>query len=60
MVEFGPKIKARAVTAGGESGDPAALHFGDQIERYAEGALRDVYFYPEDLVGHIEREYRPD
>jgi len=59
MVEFGPKIRARAVTAGGESGDPGALHFSDQIERYAEGALRDVYFYPEDLVGHIERRYRP-
>jgi acyl-homoserine-lactone acylase len=27
-------------------------------ERHASGDLRDVYFYPEDLEGHVEREYR--
>jgi acyl-homoserine-lactone acylase len=58
-VEFGPRVKAWAVTAGGESGDPASKHFKDQAERYAAGALRPVYFYPEDLNGHVERVYRP-
>ncbi|MEB0259973.1 penicillin acylase family protein, partial [Undibacterium sp. 5I1] len=43
----------------GESGDPASPHFNDQAERYAAGALRPVYFYPDDLAGHIERRYRP-
>ena len=52
-VEFGPRVRARAVTAGGESGDPASPHFGDQIGRYAAGNLRPVYFWPEDQAGHI-------
>ncbi|WP_404366795.1 penicillin acylase family protein [Sphingomonas sp. MMS24-J45] len=59
VVEFGPKLRAWAVTAGGESGDPASPHFRDQAERYAGGALRPVYFYPADLAGHVERRYRP-
>ncbi len=58
-VEFGPRVKARAVSAGGESGDPASKHFGDQVERYAAGNLRPVYFYPDELAGHIQRSYRP-
>src|SRR3954465_7901415 len=37
VVEFGPRVKAMAVTAGGQSGDPKSPHFADQITRYAEG-----------------------
>ena len=59
VVEFGDKVRARAVTAGGESGDPASRHFGDQAQRYAAGDLREVYFYPDQLKGHTERTYRP-
>jgi acyl-homoserine-lactone acylase len=59
VVEFGDSVKARAVTAGGESGDPKSKHFNDQAERYATGNLRDVYFYPAQLKGHVERQYTP-
>jgi acyl-homoserine-lactone acylase len=59
VVEFGPRVRAVAVTAGGESGNPASPHFNDQAVRYASGALRPVYFYPEDLTGHTKRQYRP-
>lgn len=59
VVEFGEKVRARAISAGGESGDPASRHFNDQAQRYAAGDLREVYFYPEQLVGHTERTYRP-
>jgi acyl-homoserine-lactone acylase len=59
VVEFGDKVRARAVTAGGESGDPRSPHFNDQAERYATGNLRDVYFYPEELLPHTQRTYRP-
>jgi acyl-homoserine-lactone acylase len=59
VVEFGERVRAHAVTAGGESGDPSSKHFNDQAVRYAAGALRPVYFYPEDLLGHIERRYHP-
>jgi acyl-homoserine-lactone acylase len=59
VVEFGPRVRAQAVTAGGESGHPGSPHFNDQAERYAKGDLREVYFYPEQLEGHTERVYRP-
>jgi len=59
VVEFGEKVRAVAVTAGGESGDPTSLHFNDQAQLYADGNLRPVYYYPEDLEGHIERVYKP-
>ncbi len=53
VVEFGPRVRARAVTVGGLSSDPASQHFNDQAQRYAEGNLRAVYFYPEDLTGKV-------
>jgi len=59
VVEFGDSVHARAVTAGGESGDPQSKHFNDQAKRYATGNLRDVYFYPTQLKGHTERVYKP-
>jgi acyl-homoserine lactone acylase PvdQ len=59
VVEFGEKVRARAVTAGGESGHPSSRHFDDEAVRYSIGDLRDVYFYRSDLKGHTEREYHP-
>ena len=59
VVEFGDSVRARAVTAGGESGDPASRHFNDEALRYSTGNLREVYFYPSQLAGHTEREYHP-
>jgi acyl-homoserine lactone acylase PvdQ len=59
VVEFGDSVRAKAVTAGGESGSPRSPHFNDQAERYASGNLRDVYFYRSQLAGHTEREYHP-
>lgn len=59
VVEFGDSVRAIAITAGGESGDPRSPHFNDQAARYAAGELRPVYFYPSQLTGHTERTYRP-
>jgi acyl-homoserine-lactone acylase len=59
VVEFGPRVHAVAVTAGGESGHPGSPHFDDEAGRYASGGLRKVYFWPEDLQGHTERTYHP-
>jgi acyl-homoserine-lactone acylase len=60
VVEFGKdSVRARAVTAGGESGNPKSKHFNDQAERYATGELREVWFYPGQVKAHVEREYRP-
>ena len=59
IVEFGPRVRAWAVSAGGESGDPRSRHFNDQAGRYAASDLRPIYFHPDELAGHIERTYRP-
>ncbi len=59
IVEFGPRVRAWSVTAGGASGRAASPHFKDQAERYAAGALKPVYFWPDELAGHVARRYRP-
>ena len=59
IVELGDRVSARAITMGGESGDPKSPHFNDEAARYADGSLREVYFYPAQLVHHTEREYHP-
>jgi acyl-homoserine-lactone acylase len=59
VVEFGDSVRARAITAGGESGHPSSPHFNDQALRYTKGQLREVYFYPNQLRGHVERRYHP-
>ena len=59
VVEFGKTVHARAVTAGGESGDKSSPHFNDEAKRYSTGNLREVYFFPSQLKGHTERSYHP-
>jgi acyl-homoserine-lactone acylase len=59
VVEFGAEVRARAVTAGGESGNPASPHFNDEAQRYSTGDLREVYFYKSQLQGHTAKEYHP-
>jgi acyl-homoserine lactone acylase PvdQ len=59
VVEFGPRVRAKAVTAGGESGNPSSPHFNDESQRYSTGDLRQVYFYRSELQGHTERTYHP-
>ena len=58
-VEFGKKIKAKSVLAGGNSGDPSSPHFWDQAQMYAEGKFKDVLFYKEDVEKNVERRYKP-
>lgn len=58
-VEFGPRIKARSILAGGQSGDPASPHFNDQAAMYARGEFKDVLFYKADIEKHLERRYHP-
>lgn len=58
-VEFGSPVRAKAILAGGESGDPASRHFTDQAPLYARGQFRDVLFTPADVSAHAERRYHP-
>jgi acyl-homoserine-lactone acylase len=59
VVEFGERLRAVAVTAGGLSNDPTSPHFDDQVERYAAGDLREVRFYREDVEAAARERYRP-
>ena len=58
-VEFGKKIKAKSLLAGGESGDVHSKHFFDQGEMYANGIFKDVLYYKEDVLKHAEKTYHP-
>lgn len=58
-VEFGKKIKAKSLLAGGNSGDPSSKHFTDQLEMYTKGRFKDVLFYKEDVLKNAERTYHP-
>jgi len=59
VVEFGDRVRALAVTAGGESGDPASPHFNDQAELYSSGTLRPVHYYPEEIDANAQETYNP-
>ncbi len=59
VVEFGKRVQARSLLAGGESGDPNSKHFFDQGLMYSKGQFKDVLFYKEDVMKHIERSYHP-
>jgi acyl-homoserine-lactone acylase len=58
-VEFGTKVKAKSLLAGGNSGDPKSKHFNDQAEMYRKGQFKDVLFYKEDVEKNAERTYHP-
>ena len=58
-VEFGKKIKAKSLLAGGESGDRNSKHFFDEGLMYSKGEFKDVLFYKEDVLKHAERTYHP-
>ena len=59
VVEFGDKIKAKSLLAGGNSGNPQSKHFNDQAEMYRKGQFKDVLFYKEDVLKNAERTYHP-
>ena len=58
-VEFGKKIKARSIVTGGQSFDPSSKHFTDQAQMYIDGNFKEVLFYREDVMKHVERKYHP-
>ncbi len=59
VVEFGEKVKAKSVLAGGVSGDPASPHFTDQAEMYSKGKFKDVLFYKSDIEANALQTYHP-
>ena len=59
VVEFGEKVRAKSLLAGGQSGDPKSRHFDDQVELYAEGLFKEVPYYREDVLKRAIVTYQP-
>jgi len=59
VVEFGEKVRAKSLLAGGQSGDPKSRHFDDQVELYAEGLFKEVPYYREDVLKRSIVTYQP-
>ena len=59
VVEFGERLKAKSLLAGGQSGDPENTHFDDQIDAYRNANFKEVSFYDEDVMKAAERIYHP-
>lgn len=59
VVEFGERVKAKSLLAGGQSGDPASPHFYDQAQRYVDRNFKDVPFYRDDVERRAVRSYSP-
>lgn len=58
-VEFGDKVRAKTLLAGGQSSDPRSPHFLDQALPYAQGRFKDAAYYREDVERRQQRRYRP-
>lgn len=59
VVEFGDKVKAKSMLAGGQASDPDSPHFYDQAQRYADVKFKDVAYYKEDVEKRAKRTYHP-
>ncbi|MBQ0735583.1 acylase [Aquimarina celericrescens] len=59
VVEFGDKIKAKSLLAGGQSGHPDSPHFDDQVQRYVDVNFKDVAYYREDVAKRSKAVYHP-
>ncbi|WP_222981885.1 acylase [Flagellimonas meishanensis] len=59
VVEFGEKVKAKTILAGGQSGDPNSPHFDDQAQRYADVDFKEVAYYKDDVLKRAVRSYKP-
>ena len=59
IVEFGDKVSAISMLAGGQSGDPDSPHFDDQAQAYVDREFKDVAYYRADVERRAERTYHP-
>jgi acyl-homoserine-lactone acylase len=58
-IDFGPTVRAKVLTCGGESGDPASPHFVDQAQMYRHGTFRDALLTRDEVLAHAARRYHP-
>lgn len=59
VVEFGDRVKAKSLLAGGQNNNPESPHFDDQAQRYANAEFKEVAFYKEDVEQRAVSKYHP-
>jgi acyl-homoserine-lactone acylase len=59
VVEFGDKVRAMTLLAGGQSGDPQSPHFDDQAAPYVAHRFKPVAFYRADVEARAKKIYSP-
>ena len=58
-VEFGDRLRAKSILVGGQSNDPAAGHFIDQVPLYTQHEWKEVAFYRKDVEDRGTERYIP-
>jgi acyl-homoserine lactone acylase PvdQ len=58
-VEFGKKVKAFSLLAGGQSGRVNSPHFFDQAAMYTQGKFKPIHFYMADVQKAAILKYNP-
>ena len=59
VVEFGERVRAKSILAGGQSANPNSPHFLDQAQRYVDRDFKEVAFYREDVERRANASYKP-
>lgn len=59
VVEFGDRVRAKTLLAGGQSGDPDSPHFDDQVPLHADGRFKEAAYYREDVDARAQERYHP-
>ena len=59
VVEFGAKVTAKTILAGGQSGDSNSPHFDDQAIPYIKAKFKDIAYYKEDVLRRAKSIYIP-
>jgi len=59
VVEFGERVRAMSLLAGGQSSDSDSPHFDDQALPYVNREFKEVAFYREDVEQRTRRRYSP-
>ncbi len=58
-VEFGQRVRAKSILAGGNNSNPASPYYANQAEMYSRGQFKDVLFYKADIERNLVRKYHP-
>ncbi|MEM9057178.1 MAG: penicillin acylase family protein, partial [Pseudomonadota bacterium] len=59
VVEFGDRVRAKTILAGGQHGDPDSPHFFDQAQRYVDADFKDVAYYRDAVEQRATATYQP-